>query len=526
MYQGAWPGRVRWCQTRSHFVLYSDLLYSILSSCSDIRCVLWKMKVMGCRTRSAVLLLVALTLDISWALKNTNKHSRRDEKERVRGDEGMRQATVRMGGITGNRYIEEGTRPGRGGGRRLQAPTSSVRYTDPVLGLPSTADNTAQLLMKKKKSSKTYATATVEKTRAPMSKISKSKKGKTGKAGKASSRDDDGYYTYEPTFEPTTDDGYPDIEPTTEPTKRGGFIPEGTGPPEPAPPEPEPAPPMKPTADIIVSTMEPTSEPESTMVPTIEPLFTIEPTTVPTSLGEVIPGVPTTTTGPTPISLMFGVTYNLAADVADPTDQDFLEASDVTYDFVSDFFTLAFGSTTVQMETFEGAVLRNSGSSDPCLIDYEIELSFEGDPSSWPTTMDIDLLLRLAFEQPTVTRLLVQLNALSSDNPFSTTTDVIAGSPSEGTVEASLFAVTYILDSTLWRPSSDEFSAAARVTLAYLESVFRETFGGNVATVGQLVGSAASGSDNPAAIIYDINVRFIQSSSQVLPTTQIIDQLI
>jgi hypothetical protein len=122
-----------------------------------------------------------------------------------------------------------------------------------------------------------------------------------------------------------------------------------------------------------------------------------------------LPGVPAS-----PFSVQYDITGT-------PTDADFTQATDLTQQYLEDYFTQQFGLNVATIMTdFTGAVTGTDPATDTA--SYAVSVTFDDTSAFVPTTADLDLMLIAAFQQPFVQTLLDSLAGLPSSNPFATTT--------------------------------------------------------------------------------------------------------
>lgn len=98
-------------------------------------------------------------------------------------------------------------------------------------------------------------------------------------------------------------------------------------------------------------------------------------------------------------------------------------AVDVTLRYLNQYFTNTFDLVdATRYDTLEGA--RTGFSADFRNIEYLVSTFFQPTSVFIPSPAEMDTLIETAFQQPAVNDLLLMLEDLPADNPFSKTTDV------------------------------------------------------------------------------------------------------
>jgi hypothetical protein len=104
-----------------------------------------------------------------------------------------------------------------------------------------------------------------------------------------------------------------------------------------------------------------------------------------------------------------------------PTQEDLFQAENMTIAFVNDVISANFDfSDGIEIEKLDTVAVKNS--ADPAQISFETSIKYTSGSLDVPTQADMNALVASVFEQPTVQTLLLLLNNLPADNPFSTTT--------------------------------------------------------------------------------------------------------
>lgn len=178
----------------------------------------------------------------------------------------------------------------------------------------------------------------------------------------------------------------------------------------------------------LVPTVSPEQSPQR--YPSPSPTLPISPSVPIISARPQSSTAPPTATKPTPVPTSetnklltpFNALYSLAS-AAQPDEISFAAAENITLAYLNDFLKLTYefvpGTT---MEQFSGKATGNS--SDPVAISYEGMAVFTEDSILVPSQLELDLLVEDAFQQPKVEALVMTLQNLPAENPFSTTTNV------------------------------------------------------------------------------------------------------
>jgi hypothetical protein len=160
------------------------------------------------------------------------------------------------------------------------------------------------------------------------------------------------------------------------------------------------------------------------MPPTIDPTNpgTLESTPIPTPAQTAAPTVAPTNPSQPEDGTRFSVEYILSG--TDPSGDQFNVAEEITLQYLEDYVNQQFEfNPLTNLENFDGATLGTE--LNPTRASYSVDLTFTDDSTIIPTQADIDVLIEGAFLQPFVQTLIDLLGEVSSDNPFSTTSNVI-----------------------------------------------------------------------------------------------------
>jgi hypothetical protein len=150
-----------------------------------------------------------------------------------------------------------------------------------------------------------------------------------------------------------------------------------------------------------------------------------------------------------------------------PTDEQFGQASDKTASFIEDYIRSSLQFEGIKLESFDFTVVE-TGSDPTKTISYTGTVTVAPDSPNQPTQEQIDTLIQTAFMQPSVETLLLTLQSLGPNNPFSSTSSVeyaVTGSaPMLETGGSSRSTVNSILWAALGA-SSLGFAAGAVLSL-------------------------------------------------------------
>jgi len=161
-----------------------------------------------------------------------------------------------------------------------------------------------------------------------------------------------------------------------------------------------------PTAEV---TDAPTPDAPDLLVPTTAPSFQQTTTEAPTA-----PFI----RDPTP----FSVTYDNVESGGTPSEEDYAEAAEVTVTYLEEFLKSSLAFEDSYLESLNLTV---SGiGTGPVRIGYFGDATFSEESTFVPTQEQLDELIDTALQQPISETLLMMLNNLPEDNPFSKTTNV------------------------------------------------------------------------------------------------------
>lgn len=136
--------------------------------------------------------------------------------------------------------------------------------------------------------------------------------------------------------------------------------------------------------------------------------------------------------------------------VGNPTEQDNEEATQITCDYLEEFFTEFFATNVdTTMEQFRCS--RLSSGSDPPQIKYDVAAFFSG---RIPTAFEVDLILQSALNPPFSNDLVEKLQDLDPSNPYSQTT-----------------AIGYTVDGELQKSSETGMAGSSRSSSSMSPSV-------------------------------------------------------
>jgi hypothetical protein len=111
------------------------------------------------------------------------------------------------------------------------------------------------------------------------------------------------------------------------------------------------------------------------------------------------------------------------SDNKDPNEFEFAFGGDLTTAYLNDFLVDQFNTTFgVKIATFTPRVLMTG--LNPVSIEYTVDVVFAQSSAFIPSTQDVDALIELAFQQPSVQTLLDTFHMQPPDLPFMTTTSV------------------------------------------------------------------------------------------------------
>jgi len=107
-----------------------------------------------------------------------------------------------------------------------------------------------------------------------------------------------------------------------------------------------------------------------------------------------------------------------------PSEDNLLAAGDVVLRYLEDFFTVQFQlNDRTNFDSSGGPVTRTDVAE--ALAEFDVSLFFSADSAFTPKTSDVDNLLFAAFKPPFVDELLTLLGSDLSDNPLSSTSNVV-----------------------------------------------------------------------------------------------------
>lgn len=114
----------------------------------------------------------------------------------------------------------------------------------------------------------------------------------------------------------------------------------------------------------------------------------------------------------------YAVQYDVT-DTSEPTDLHFTEAEGVTVSYIDQFMKSFFEfSDEVTVDTV--TVTPVARSTSPLQLEYETTIEFSPESLLIPSTAELDSLLLTAFQEPSVSTLLILLGNLPAENPFAT----------------------------------------------------------------------------------------------------------
>jgi hypothetical protein len=123
-------------------------------------------------------------------------------------------------------------------------------------------------------------------------------------------------------------------------------------------------------------------------------------------------------------STPFVVDYTLSFRRGEPSPEDTQVAQAVTYDYLSGYlFFQMFQNPAVRFIGESVTAVRTTMTASAVRIEYEFIATFSKESTFVPSTGDLDRKILLAFSQPAVQTLLIDLQDLPEDNPFSETSD-------------------------------------------------------------------------------------------------------
>jgi hypothetical protein len=124
-------------------------------------------------------------------------------------------------------------------------------------------------------------------------------------------------------------------------------------------------------------------------------------------------------------STPFVVDYILSFRRGQPSTEDIRVAQSITYSYLSEYlFSQMFQNPTVSFIGESVTAVRTTTTASAVRIEYEFVATFSEGSKSVPSTADLDRKILLAFSQPAVQTLLIDLQDLPEDNSFSETSDV------------------------------------------------------------------------------------------------------
>lgn len=119
----------------------------------------------------------------------------------------------------------------------------------------------------------------------------------------------------------------------------------------------------------------------------------------------------------------FNVDYQLKGSNGAVTDTQFATVQNVTLQYLKDYLVKQFGfSIGTTLLDVVGTTVGHDNNKPQAI--YDVKLVFSHDSISIPMQASVDVLVLSALNQPFVKDLIALLDALPSDNPFSTTSAV------------------------------------------------------------------------------------------------------
>ncbi|GKY94872.1 hypothetical protein MPSEU_000452100 [Mayamaea pseudoterrestris] len=194
-----------------------------------------------------------------------------------------------------------------------------------------------------------------------------------------------------------------------------------------------------------VDTTRPSTGAESA-VPSSSSSVGSSPTAVPSAGGTGLPTVASTETTTAPSLSMISVGPALSraptsagsvsgtpfaiefttSSSATPSEDDVAAASTILNSYLESYFNDTFAlSPLVSLTDFVATPTGSSPGAGTTDVGYDPSASFTGAEEVMPTQVDVDTLIQTALSPPQVSELLTQLASLPSDNPLSTTTDIV-----------------------------------------------------------------------------------------------------
>jgi hypothetical protein len=120
------------------------------------------------------------------------------------------------------------------------------------------------------------------------------------------------------------------------------------------------------------------------------------------------------------------------------TEADSVAAAQETCVHISEYVIESFELNIEEDITGVNCDQSGAASGDPPQICYDLEVTLEPGLTSTPSTGDLDILIAVSLQDPTVQGLYDRLTALPTSNPYSTTTSVVQ---SEGPLSLSIVAL-------------------------------------------------------------------------------------